>query len=121
MLDVQEITDTIQDLKNQKTTFETCQKLAILYTVLDHLDSAPSKVQTNEVVREYSDILPSYTSYCNIKRKYELNEISSETVKVAVKNLCQEIKEFLKIIYSNTDMELERVELRNMLNSLEFC
>lgn len=37
-----------------------------------------------------------------------------------MRSLCVEIGEFLQIIYSNTNMEEERKELKSMLNNLNF-
>lgn len=72
------------------------------------------------IEKEYADILPTYQLYCTLKRKYELNEITKEAVIVAMRSLCVEIGEFLQIIYSNTNMEEERKELKSMLTNLNF-
>ena len=116
MLDLNEIRDTINELEDSDNiSFNTCEKLAALYTILDHHlnDRSP-------VIQEYSEILPSYQLYCKIKRKFELNEINDEAVRVAIKSLCSEIKDFLMILYSNTSTDLERNELQKMLKSLTF-
>lgn len=116
MLDIQEIKNTIKQLENEPTTFATCQKLANLYTVLDHIEESKPKV--DKVVNEYSDILPSYNSYCATKRKYELNEMTEDALQLSMKTLCQEIGEFLQVIYSNTETEFERNEFKSMMKSL---
>ena len=48
-MNVSEITNTIIELENGDTTFASCEKLASLYIVRDHLS-------TDEVITEYNDI-----------------------------------------------------------------
>ncbi len=116
MIDLNEIRDTINELEDSDNiSFNTCEKLAALYTILDH-----HRNEANPVIQEYSEILPSYQLYCKIKRKFELHEINDEAVRVAIKSLCGEIKDFLNILYGNTSTELEREELQKMLKSLLF-
>jgi hypothetical protein len=52
------------------------------------------------------------------KVSYELNEITQEAVQLSVKTVCREIKEFLATLYGNTDTQLERDEIKNMLKTL---
>ena len=123
MLDLVEIESTVRELENQETNFVNCEKLAILYTILDYHSKDKSQERptiVNQVVQEYSDILPSYQAYCNIKRKYELHEITEEAVQIGIQNLCKEIKEFLITLYGNTNTQLERNVINNMLKSLDF-
>lgn len=115
MINLKEIRETIEELEDRDNSFQNCERLAALYTIIDH------HVNNNSpVIQEYSDILPSYQLYCKVKTKYELKELNEEAVSVAMKTLCKEIKEFLQVLYSNTEMEQERIELRSMLKSLTF-
>ena len=69
MLDLEEIDKTIQELENGETNFGTCQKLSYLYIVREHF------AKNDAVITEYNDILPNYSKYCEIKRKFKLNEL----------------------------------------------
>lgn len=115
MINLREIQETIRELEDRDSSFQNCERLAALYTIIDH-----HKDVSSPVIQEYSEILPSYQLYCKVKRKHELNELNDEAVKVAAKTLCGEIKDFLMVLYGNTSTEMEREELRKMLNSLDF-
>ena len=83
MLDLEEINNTIEELENSRTTYDNCLKLASLYIVRENIspkekpDTDENKAIYNDVVKEYSDILPAYSDYCESKRKYQMNEIPS--------------------------------------------
>ena len=120
MLNVGEIKDTISELQRQKTTFDTCHKLASLYIVLDHLDNNTVQEQIEDkVVQEYSDILPSYKKYCEIKRNYQLGLLSDNQIQFSMKSVCLEIEEFILTLYSSTDTEIERSLIHDLLKSIE--
>lgn len=99
MLNIDEINNTIAELENGSTTFDNCNRLASLYIVRDKLTS--HVVDTTE--QELNDILSQYRSYCNIKRKFQLHEVSEQIMLDAMQELCREIKEFVQILYSSTD------------------
>ena len=116
-MNLEEINNTIEALENSSTTFGNCEKLASLYICRDHMmathpDSNPA------VEKEYNDILPQYQQYCTVKRRYQLHEITEEPVIASMMNVCTEIKEFIQILYSNTNMENERIQIHNMLTEL---
>lgn len=121
MLNLDEINSTIEELENSSTTFDTCNKLASLYIVRQHLqkDNEPV-VQTvvHKVETELQDILPHYRKYCDIKRQYQLKEIPESAVYRAMNIVCTEIKEFLHILYSSTDTQEERTIIRQMLQDI---
>lgn len=116
MLDINLIDETIKELENEDTNFSNCQKLASLYTVKEfyekHLQTA------DQVQLELHDILPQYNRYCEVKKKYQLGEVASEQVLDSMMLLCQEIEEFLHTLYSSTDIEPERQQLRGLIQSL---
>lgn len=111
-MNIEEINQSILELEQGPTTFATCEKLSWLYTVRDHLD------QSNVVEKEYSDILPEYQKYKEIKRKYQLNEVSIDVLDESIHKVCLEISEFMKMLYSCTDTENEREQIHNMLVEL---
>lgn len=119
MLNITEITNTIAELENGDTTFANCQKLASLYIVRDNfnkedMQEVPQQ-QVVEVEHELSDILPQYQKYCEIKRKYQMNEVTKNAVINSIDNVCREIAEFLQTLYGSTDMQEERDAIKTML------
>lgn len=106
MLNLEEINNTIEELENGSTTFDTCSKLASLYIVRD-------KLATTNVEEELNDILPQYRIYCNIKRKYQMGEVTEQTLYNSLTAVCKEINEFLHILYVSTDTQYERDMIRD--------
>lgn len=125
MLDISDIKKTIKELENSETKFDNCIKLAALYTVLDHYSPeesskvAKTKTEDSGVQKEYTDILPMYHNYCDIKRKYQRDGVSSVAVMKSIKDVCTEIREFIQTLYSTTDMPEEREAIRYMLSELQ--
>lgn len=109
-----EVNNTIAELENSKMTFDTCQKLSSLYIIRD----AQKTTVKDDVVKEYSDILPSYTKYCDVKRKYQLSEVSDTQVYHQLELLCSEISEFLQTLYHNTDTQHEHDIIESMLKNI---
>lgn len=119
-MDMYMIDDTIDELENSDTNFANCDKLAMLYIIKDHYKKYPPVLRGlyDEVEEELNDIAPQYKRYCDIKRKYQLKEISKEPVIESMKLLSEEIEQFIKILYSSTDMTEERQILSSTLNKL---
>lgn len=72
----------------------------------------------NIVKEELSDILPEYTKYREIKRKYQKKELTESAVILAMQNVCSEIRQFIQTLYSSTDMQEERNQIHKMLENL---
>ena len=123
MINIDEINETISELEQGDTTFATCQKLAALYTVRDNFKSSYNNMEdthvNNEVIEEYSDILPMYRRYCEVKRKYQHNEITEEAVIKAIEQVAQEIKEFMQTLYANVETTDEKKILTTMIADLK--
>lgn len=111
MLDIDIIDQTIEELENADTTFFNCNNLASLYTVRDHL-------KQTRLDKELFDVIPAYKRYCQVKKTYQLKEISAEAVTEEMQNVCKELDEFIHALYSNTDLEIERQLIKNTLNQL---
>ena len=111
-MDIRDINRTIQELKEDSTTFENCERLAHLYIVREHLFS-------NEVKKEFDDILPQYIKYADMKRRYQMGEISEAAIEKQVKAVCKEVEEFIRTLYSSTDMPIEREYIKKMVNGLQ--
>lgn len=107
-INIAEINNTIVELENGETTFVNCQKLASLYVVKEHLE-------TDDVIEKYNDILPSYKDYCTTKANYQINHLPKEMLIDAMSNVCREIREFLFILFCNTDMKEERIAIKDCL------
>lgn len=117
-MNLEEINNTIEALEQSSTTFGNCEKLASLYICKEYLNRQPVIDTQQAVEREINDILPQYRNYCNIKRRYQLNEISKAPVISSVEKVCIEIEEFIQTLYSSTDMEEERARIHLMLSHL---
>lgn len=120
MLDMQEVSNTIRELESGPTTLENCRKLAILYIVKEHYSKAnlpDCGTCTDKVVEEYRDILPTYSDYCEAKRRFQLREIPEESVLQKLQLLCQEVEEFLSILYTNTESDQQRELIAKSIGS----
>ena len=51
MLDIEEINKEIEKLENRETSYSVCEKLAVLYTVRDHMmkNKNTSPMVSNEI------------------------------------------------------------------------
>lgn len=115
-MNIELINETISELENGDTTLTTCSNLASLYIVRDKLKCNDEVKDT--VVKEYSDILPSYTKYKGVKRNYTLGNGTEEAVNLTLQAVSQEIIEFINTLYSSTQTPSERLILQNMIRSI---
>lgn len=113
MLDLQMIENTITELEHADTNFANCEKLASLYIIREY------NTTTNEVTEELSDILPHYNIYCEKKREYKMDNLTSSAVISALDTVCREIKEFMSTLYSSTDMQEEREKLNTLITDMQ--
>lgn len=125
MLDLELIEDTIEELEQDATSFENCEKLASLYicrlmnknasmSLLDTLES----VSHNNVDSELQDILPAYQKYIDTKRRYQQYEVVDKMLIYAMQSLCDEIVEFIADLYHNTETEAERALIIEMITNM---
>lgn len=115
MLDISLIENTIQELEGKETTFANCEKLSHLYACRDNL---ARQIEADVVEQELDDILPYYTKYREVKRKYQLHQSIDHEVIQSMSNVCRELKEFISLLYSSTEMHKERVLIKEMLQEL---
>lgn len=113
-MDINTIDTMIKELSAQDLTYTNCRNLAALYTLRDHLTD-------NEIEKEYNDILPEYQKYREIKTKYQMNKLPEDAVTESIKSVCQEIYEFIRIIYTSTDTNKERTEIRKLIEKLKIA
>lgn len=110
-----EINDLIDGLENSETSLSNVRNLSALYIIRNHL--LGSKIYDN-TVKELNDILPSYLQYVEAKRKYQMGEITENSILLYLNNVCKEIKEFIQTLYSGTDIEQERELIQNLIKQL---
>ena len=113
-MDILAIREAIQQLEADETTFENVKELAALYTVYDHAVQESQDAVQNEL----SDILPYYQKYISIKRRYQLNQVIDSEVIQGIQAVCKELREFIEVLYNNTDMHRERMCIRKLINEL---
>ena len=115
VLSISTINDLIDELENGETSLSNVRNLAALYNVKTHLLGSN---RYDSTVKELNDIFPSYLQYVETKRKYQLKEVTDETIYVDMKELCREIKEFIQTLYSSTDTEKERELIKQMIKEI---
>ena len=123
MLDIQLIEDTIEELEQDATSFENCEKLTYLYICRDNyynrsmkrIDSLKSKSEQS-TQSELNDLLPAYQKYIDTKRRYQQYEVVEQMLIYSMDNLCDEITEFISSLYHNTESTAERTIILKMIN-----
>lgn len=81
-------------------------------------DSETVENSTEDIVKEYKDILPRYEYYKNAKIRYQTGEITEQALVVSVNDMCREIYEFCEILYTNADTESEKRQYLSLFQSL---
>ena len=114
-MDIVAIKEAIQNLEREDATADNVLDLAALYTVYAQL---LKNTQEDGVQDELDDIFPYYRKYRIIKQKYQLNQVIDSEVIQGIKDVCQEIKEFIDVLYSNTDMHKERMCIKKLIQEL---
>lgn len=118
-MNIEDINSTINKLENDETTFGNCDKLASLYIVREHYLKGQKSTGNEDVEQEIKDILPQYHKYIDIKRRYQMGELSEKVVETAIKSVCREILELIQTLYKCTDMPEERAYILKMINDLQ--
>ena len=116
-MDLIAINDAINTLVESDTTPENVAELANLYICKSNIENGLNR-QINASERELKEILPYYHKYTDIKRRYQLNQTNEGEVIRGIKDVCREIAEFIAALYSGTDMNKERICIRQMLDTL---
>ena len=115
-MDLSIINDLIEELENSETSLSNIRNLSALYNVKSHI--LGNKMYDN-VVKELNDVLPSYLQYVEMKRRYQLKEITDEALISYLNRVCKEIKEFMQTLYSGTDTQKERDILHGLIIQLK--
>lgn len=112
-MNINEIDQMINELKQCDTTYSNIKDLAALYIVKENLNAKQSSTE-----KELSDILPAYQSYIDSKRKYQFKQVDITLVENKLKMLCIEVFEFIDTLYKNTDAKEERTQLKRCILKL---
>lgn len=115
MMNLETINELIDDLEQSDTSLSNVRNLSALYNVKSHILGTKNY---DVITKELSDILPSYLLYINLKKRYQLHEISEEGVYNSMKDLCKEIKEFIQTLFSGTDTDQERTLIKSFVKEL---
>ena len=112
-MDIVAINEAIEILENKETNFDNVSELAMLYIVRNNHQSISDSTSD-----ELNDILPCYQKYQEVKGRYQQGMTSEGEVIRTLKLLGQEIKEFIDNLYCNTDMNKERLYIKEMICQL---
>lgn len=113
-MDIKIVEEMIEELEDSDTTYANVTDLASLYTVRDKLTQP-----TDGITKELNDILPAYTAYKEVKRNYQLNGIDKSKVIQQMEFVCKELKDFVGILYSSSDLSEERELILNTIKQLD--
>lgn len=116
-MDIQIIEEAIEELETADTTYDNIAELSSLYIVYNNLKQ-PIKTMVDGVNNELQDILPYYIKYRDIKTRYQLGKTAEGEVIQGMKRVCKELAEFIDALYSGTDMNKERLCIKDMLVQL---
>ena len=116
-MDLVAIEEAIEALENDVTTVDNVSELASLYICRENM-KAGLKTMIDGVKQEYDDILPYYIKYRDTKRRYQTNEAIDSEVIQGIKDVCRELREFIDMLYQHTDMNKERLCIKEMIKTL---
>lgn len=113
-MDIKIINEMIEELEDSDTTYANVADLASLYIVREKLN-----LPADTVTKELNDILPAYTVYKAVKRNYQLNGIDKSKVIRQMEFVCKELKDFVGILYSSSDLLEERELILKTIKELD--
>lgn len=117
-MNLAEVNEAIKELQESSLTLSNVRNLSALINVRNYLQNVTQSVP-DSLERELNDILPQYKNYCAVKRQYQLGQATDDLVVVSMRQVCKEVKEFLLILYQNTDTKIERNMIKRMLEETE--
>ena len=110
-MDKKIVDEMINELEHCDTTYQNCNDLAALYMVRDELGA-------NKVESEIDDILPAYRKYVETKANYQQGKATKDAVIDSMNLVCREIYDLIKMLFSCSDMPLERIKIQCMVDSI---
>lgn len=116
-MDIVAINDAINMLVESDTTPANVSELAALYICKSNLENALES-HSNTSGELLQDKLPYYCKYRDAKRRYQLGQTNEGEVIKAIKETCSEFFTFMEDMYSGTDMNKERLCIKQMIHKL---
>lgn len=113
----------LNEMKAREPTAQNMRDVALLelWTNLKTKNNETvMNVSDAEIKKETHDILPAYFRYVNVKRKYQLKEVTQEKVIDTLKVLIDELNDLINLLYRNTDTNEERTLLNQMLQKNKY-
>lgn len=108
----------LHEMKAREPTSQNMRDVALLEIWLS-MNSVPNQVEhLAEAVTQDKPILPAFEKYVEVKRKYQTNDTTKDKVLETLSAVLREIKEFLKMLYRNTDMPEEREKINALINDI---
>ena len=119
-MNIDDVYKEIEILENSAFTSENTRDLASLYIIKAEYEKlkyepANAHISKDNVVQELNDIFPSYKKYVECKTEYQLGKANDDLLIDTFSLLCQEVGEFLNILYCTTDKVKERKVFRAMI------
>ena len=116
-MNVEDINTIIQELQDSEITPSNTRFLASLYIIKDKMEK-PVTRHDNTSNKELQDVLPAFNHYVDVKRKYQMQQISDDALVQSMKFVVQELREFIQTLYCNTSTRKERIQIESMLTEL---
>ena len=73
----------------------------------------------NRIVFCLARILTLYDDYGELKNLYAEEKVARDDVIDAFSDICKSVYDLVKVMYSMTDMPLERIQVQNMIEALK--
>lgn len=134
MISEKELLIEIEEYESKQPTYAVCEKLSTLYIIYDHLYGVKEPLenpldsnysfnpgpQQTEVEKQPNEkiVLPTYNLYVKTKTAYQYGDVPIEKVLKTFEALSQEIKDFIKTLYRNTDTPEERKILNTLISEI---
>lgn len=115
------IEQTIFDLENASLNSENVQELAHLYIIRNNFKKNEENIieeAIDRVTAELKDILPQYRRYKEVRRQCALKQVNQDAVSECLQCVCVELQDFIQALYTNTECEEERNQIKRTLNEL---
>jgi hypothetical protein len=105
----------IREMKAKEPTAQNMRDVALLELWLEKNTNQQADDYQIKSVEEKprKELLPSYYTYIDTKQKYQHKDVTKEKTLDVLNSLSQEIKNFLLVLYRNTDTPEEREILNN--------
>lgn len=127
MITEKELLIEINKYEQNLNNYQSCEKLANLYIIYDHLygkqiktvDPLPRpEIKVSQNSEADNKVLPTYFYYVQAKKSFQEGNVPKEKVIRTLDALSIEIKDFVKMLYRNTDIPEEREKISKLINDI---